>query len=173
VEPEVLMDGAHSLARAEEVTTAVLERVFAALELQRVKLDAMLLKPNMVVPGRSAADQATVQAVAAATVRTLQRCVPESVPGVVFLSGGQSPVRATEHLNAMNQMARSLPWTLSFSFGRALQDCALKAWADDPALVPAAQLALLHRCRCNGAAAMGVYHERMEAAPGEVGAMSL
>jgi fructose-bisphosphate aldolase class I len=173
VEPEVLMDGAHSLIRAQEVTEAALERVFAALERQGVELDAMLLKPNMVVSGRDSPEQASVEVVAAATLLTLQRCVPASVAGVVFLSGGQEAVRATMHLNAINQSADRMPWRLTFSFGRALQDCALQTWGGNPALVPAAQAALQLRCRCNGAAAMGVYHSRMEAVEAEPDALSL
>jgi fructose-bisphosphate aldolase, class I len=159
VEPEVLMVGAHSLARAEAVTAAVLSRVFAELRRQRVLLEGMLLKPNMVVPGKQAA-RAPVAEVAAATLRLLRRQVPSAVPGVVFLSGGQGEREATEHLNAIN--AARQPWALSFSYGRALQDPAMRAWGGQPSGVTAGQEALLHRARCNGAAALGNYDPAME-----------
>lgn len=170
VEPEVLMTGAHSLARAEEVTGAVLERVFRALRLQRVLLEGMVLKPNMVVPGKDG-PPASVAEVAAATLRVLLREVPAAVPGIVFLSGGQDARAATEHLNAMNALRERLPWRVSFSFARALQDPALAAWLGRDENVGAAQAVLLHRAQCNSAAALGGYHESMEA--GESGEVSL
>ena len=162
VEPEVLMDGAHSLARAEEVTGRVLERVFAQLRAQRVALEGMLLKPNMVVPGQDSPERASVASVAAATVRVLRRSVPAAVPGVVFLSGGQRDREATLHLNAINAAASLLPWRVSFSFARALQDAALPAWNGSPAGVQAGQEALHRRARCNSAAALGQYDSSLE-----------
>jgi fructose-bisphosphate aldolase class I len=167
VEPEVLMEGAHSLLRTEEVTGAVLARVFAALRAQRVTLEGMLLKPNMVVPGKSSPERASVAAVATATLRVLKRQVPVAVPGVVFLSGGQDAHLATAHLNAMN--AARQPWQLTFSYGRALQDPALTAWGGRPSSVPAGQRALFHRARCNGAASLGNWDESLELVMPEVG----
>jgi fructose-bisphosphate aldolase class I len=162
VEPEVLMDGAHSLARAEAVTGDVLAQVFAALYRQRVSLEDMLLKPNMVVAGKDHPARASVAEVASATLRVLRRHVPAAVPGIVFLSGGQGEREATAHLNAMNLVAAAQPWRLSFSFGRALQDRALKTWGGSAANVGAAQQALYQRARCNGAAALGRYNASME-----------
>jgi fructose-bisphosphate aldolase class I len=162
VEPEVLMDGTHPLARSEAVTSRVLERVFHALYLQRVSVEGMLLKPNMVVPGTNCPEQASVAAVAAATLRVLRRYVPAAVPGIVFLSGGQDERTATEHLNAMNARPDSRPWPVSFSYGRALQDPALEAWGGRASGVQAGQQALVHRARCNSAAALGTYDEPME-----------
>ena len=164
VEPEVLMDGAHTLARCEEVTDRVLKRVFADLGAQRVLPEGMLLKPNMVVPGKQCATQASVEEVADATVRCLLRNVPAAVPGIVFLSGGQSDADATAHLNAMNARYAHLPWRLSFSYGRALQAPALRAWAGKADNVHAAQRAFYHRARCNGAATRGEYDSAMEKA---------
>jgi fructose-bisphosphate aldolase class I len=169
VEPEVLMDGAHSLARAEEVTGEVLERVFRALRHQRVLLEGMLLKPNMVVSGKDAAAQASVEEVATATLRVLLRQVPAAVPGVVFLSGGQGDRQATAHLSAMNARPAQLPWRLSFSYGRALQDPALAAWGGEASGVQAGQEALRHRARCNSAAALGRYDDAMEREAAEAG----
>jgi fructose-bisphosphate aldolase class I len=162
VEPEVLMDGSHTLARTEDVTGNVLACVFRALDTQRVCLEGMLLKPNMVVPGKDCPEQASVAAVAAATLRVLLRHAPAAVPGIVFLSGGQDERLATAHLNAMNARSESRPWRVSFSFGRALQDPALKAWGGRPEGVPAGQKALFHRARCNSAACLGNYDESME-----------
>ena len=162
VEPEVLMSGAHSLARAEAVTGEVLARVFAALRAQRVALEGMILKPNMVVPGKEASAHASLAAVAGATLRVLRRAVPAAVPGIVFLSGGQDARQATAHLNAINLDEEGRPWRVSFSFGRALQDPALAAWGGRPSGVRAGQEALHHRARCNSAAALGTYHEAME-----------
>jgi fructose-bisphosphate aldolase class I len=156
VEPEVLMDGDHGIERHEAVTQRALEIVFASLARMRVRLEAMLLKPNMVLSGTNCPQQATVNEAAEATLRSLRRTVPAAVPGVVFLSGGQSDVRATEHLNALNQL-RSAPWELSFSFGRALQSPALQRWAGDAARKADAQEQLLHRARCNSAARSGTY----------------
>jgi fructose-bisphosphate aldolase class I len=163
VEPEVLMDGAHSLGRCEEVTGEVLDHVFRALRLQRVVLEGMLLKPNMVVAGKDAPDRPAVAAVAAATLRVLSRFVPAAVAGVVFLSGGQGAREATAHLNAMNVVGAALPWRLSFSYARALQAPALAAWAGRASGVPAGQQALYHRARCNSAAALGTYSDVIEA----------
>ena len=162
VEPEVLMDGAHSLERCFEVTEATLDRVFTALRAQRVVLEQMLLKPNMVLPGASSPRQASVREVAEATVRCLRRTVPAAVPGIVFLSGGQDPQAATAHLNAMNAMPATHPWPLSFSFARALQAPALEAWRGEPGNVPAGQRAFYHRARCNSAAREGRYTPEME-----------
>ncbi len=156
VEPEVLMDGSNTIARCEEVTTAVLAAVFAALRQHRVLLEGLLLKPNMVIAGKRCPVQNPVEEVASATVRTLLRTVPAAVPGIVFLSGGQEPEQATAHLNAMNKMG-PFPWQLSFSFGRALQDPTLKAWAGDPAHVSEAQSLFLKRARLNSAARLGRY----------------
>jgi fructose-bisphosphate aldolase, class I len=164
VEPEVLMDGDHDLDRCFEVTEATLRTVFHALPEQGVVLEGMLLKPNMVVSGKSCPRQAGVGEVAAATVGCLRRAVPAAVPGVVFLSGGQSEERATAHLNAMNAPGVSSPWALSFSYGRALQDSALRAWRGDPARVAAGQQAFLHRARMNGAARHGRYTPDLERA---------
>ncbi len=129
VEPEVLMDGAHDIDRCAEVTEYTLNSVFHELHLQGVALEGMILKPNMVIAGKKSAKQAKVDEVAARTVLSLKRCVPSAVPGVMFLSGGQSEADATAHLNAMNAQFRPLPWKLSYSYGRALQDSALKTWA--------------------------------------------
>jgi fructose-bisphosphate aldolase class I len=161
VEPEVLMDGSHSIERHHEVTEQVQRQVFAALADHRVRLEAMLLKPNMVLSGKDCPQQAGIKEVAEATLRCLRRTVPAAVPGIVFLSGGQSAVRATEHLNALNVLDDA-PWKLSFSYGRALQEPALQAWAGQPARVPAAQQALLHRARCNSIARFGQYTDRIE-----------
>lgn len=162
VEPEVLMDGEHPLERHYEVTEAVLRALFHELFAHRVHQEGVLLKVNMVLSGTQCPEQADVAHVAQATWRCMQRTVPTAVPGIVFLSGGQSDVRATEHLDALNRIGRA-PWQLSFSFGRALQAPALKAWAGKPGNVPAAQAALLQRARCNSAARFGQYSAAMEA----------
>jgi len=162
VEPEVLMDGPHTIERCEEVTARTLEATFHELFLQGVSLEGMLLKPNMVLSGTECPVQASVQQVAEATVRCFQRHVPAAVPGVVFLSGGQSDELATAHLNAMNAMGLELPWQLSFSYGRALQAPALKAWGGASANVKLAQKAYYHRAKCNGAARNGKYSAAME-----------
>jgi len=164
VEPEVLMDGGHDIDRCAEVTEATLAEVYSQLRIQGVRLEASLLKPNMVLSGTDCATQAGVDEVARRTVEVLKRSVPAAVPGIVFLSGGQSDVLATEHLNAMNALGETLPWKLSFSYGRALQAAALKAWAGKPGNVGAAQQAFLHRALANGAAARGAWSMEMEAA---------
>lgn len=163
VEPEVLMDGGHSLARCAEVTEAALRIVFDRLIDYRVTLEGMLLKPNMVISGVSASPRADVNEVAEATVRTLRRVVPAAVPGIVFLSGGQGPEEATAHLNAMNAMGGH-PWELSFSYGRALQEPPLKAWGGQAANVPLAQKRYYQRARLNGLARSGQYTPDMETA---------
>lgn len=161
VEPEVLMDGSHTLERCEEVTAAALTAVFHALTAHRVQFESMLLKPNMVISGKDCPCQAGSREVAEATLCCLKRFVPAAVPGMVFLSGGQSDVDATKNLDAMNRLGGA-PWELSFSFGRALQAPALKAWAGKAENATAAQQALLHRARCNQAARFGRYDEMLE-----------
>ncbi|MGH9038629.1 MAG: class I fructose-bisphosphate aldolase [Acidimicrobiia bacterium] len=163
VEPEVLMDGDHGIDACYTTTRAAQRAVFAALATHKVLLEAMVLKPNMVLPGNKSSETASVEDVAAATVRCLSQTVPGAVPGVAFLSGGQSPELSTAHLNAMNALG-SAPWTLTFSFGRGLQDPALKAWGGKPANAEAAQLALAHRLTLTGAACRGEYTEAMETA---------
>jgi len=164
VEPEVLMDGCHTLQRCGEVTHAVLRAVFEALDAQRVILETIILKPNMVLSGLDCSEQDTVDAVAEATLACLQRTVPAAVAGVAFLSGGQSPELASARLNAMHKHKSSdrSPWPLVFSYGRALQQPALQIWRGEEANVAAAQRALLHRARCNGAAIHGAYETSME-----------
>jgi fructose-bisphosphate aldolase class I len=163
VEPEVLMDGDHPIERCEQASRDTLAAVFAALRRHRVRFDGMLLKPNMVLSGSDCPTQAGVEEVAAATLAVLRDTVPASVPGIVFLSGGQSDEAATAHLNAMNRLGGA-PWQLSFSYGRALQAPALKAWKGEAANAPAAQRAFLHRARLNGAARSGSWTEAMETA---------
>ena len=162
VEPEILMNGKHTIERCAEVTEATLHEVYHQLHIQRVELEGTLLKPNMVVPGDECAVQATAEEVATATVQVLSRTVPAAVPGIVFLSGGLSEIKATEHLNAMNSMGTH-PWELSFSFGRALQASALKAWDGQSDRADAARQAYAHRARCNGLARSGEYSEAVEA----------
>jgi fructose-bisphosphate aldolase class I len=163
VEPEVLMDGDHPLERCSEVTEEVLRTVFNQLYTQRVMLEGMILKPNMVLPGSTCPKQETVDEVADATVRCLLRAVPAAVPGIAFLSGGQSAELASAHLNAMNVRFKSrMPWALAFSFARAIQQPALEIWRGEDAHVLAAQQALLHRARCNRAARRGEYSGAME-----------
>jgi len=162
VEPEVLIDGDHTIERCEEVEEATLKCVFSELLEHRVAFEGMLLKPSMVLSGKECPKQASVEEVARATMRCLRRVVPAAVPGIVFLSGGQSAERATEHLNAMNAMGGH-PWEVSFSYARALQDPALKAWKGEAANVPAAQKIFYHRAKCNGAARYGKYTKQMEA----------
>ena len=162
VEPEVLMDGAHGIERCEVVTSAVLEAVFAELDAHRVLFEGMLLKPNMVIAGKKCPRQASVQEVAEATIRCMKRYVPAAVPGIVFLSGGQSAEDATDNLNAMNAMGAQ-PWQVSFSYGRALQAPVLAAWKGVEANAAAAQKALQKRCRLNGLARDGAYARSMEA----------
>jgi fructose-bisphosphate aldolase class I len=165
VEPEVLMDGDHTIERSSEVTSAVLDALYEALFLQRVRLDGTLLKPNMVMSGYSCPRQASVEEVAEATVRCFRSTVPAAVPGIVFLSGGQSDDLATAHLNAMNKLGPH-PWQLSFSYGRALQAPALKAWKGEPANVDAGREAFFHRAKLNSAARSGSYTPDMEKAAG-------
>jgi fructose-bisphosphate aldolase class I len=161
VEPEVLMDGGHSIERCAEVTEAVLNEVFNALHRHGVLLEHLLLKPNMVVAGSEQARRAPVAEVAAQTLRVLRRCVPPAVPGIFFLSGGQTPAEATAHLDAINRLVPQ-PWTLSFSYGRALQDPVLRAWKGQATQVGSAQAALLERARLNSAARNGRYDASME-----------
>jgi fructose-bisphosphate aldolase class I len=161
VEPEVLIDGDHSLARCAEVTETVLHEVFHALHLHRVALEFMLLKPSMVVPGKDHERQATPAEVAVQTIRVLRRAVPAAVPSINFLSGGQTPVEATANLDAINRTGAQ-PWLLSFSYGRALQEPALQAWNGLAANARRSQEALLQRARLNGAACAGRYGATME-----------
>src|SRR5918912_437372 len=161
VEPEVLMDGDHTIERSFEVTSRVQHAVFTELRDQRVVPEEMLLKPNMVLSGYSASEQASHEEVANATIRCLRRHVPAAVPGIVFLSGGQTDEDATANLNAMNAHGPH-PWELSFSYGRALQAPALKAWGGKPENVEAAQRAYYHRAKMNSAARTGMYAPEME-----------
>jgi len=163
VEPEVLMDGEHTLGRCNEVTEEVLRTVFNQLYTQRVMLEGMILKPNMVLPGLACPKQETVDEVADATVRCLLRSVPAAIPGIAFLSGGQTSELASARLNAMNFRFKSrLPWALSFSFARAIQQPALEIWHGDEKNVFAAQKALYHRASCNRAARRGEYTTAIE-----------
>ncbi len=163
VEPEVLMDGAHTIERCYEATDRTLRAVFRCLNEQRVPLEEILLKPNMVLSGQKCPKQASVREVAEQTLRCFRNTVPAAVPGIVFLSGGQSDQLATAHLNEMNRLGGG-PWQLSFSYGRALQAPTLKAWGGKPQNAAAGQKALLHRARCNGAARGGSYTDAMEKA---------
>jgi fructose-bisphosphate aldolase, class I len=163
VEPEVLMDGEHSLERSFEVTEEVLRTVFNHLCAQRVLVEGMILKPNMVLPGLTSPKQEAVDDVAVATVKCLMRAVPAAVPGIAFLSGGQPGDLASARLNAMNVRFKSrLPWPLSFSFARAIQQPALEIWRGEESHVLAAQQALYHRASCNRAARRGEYNAAME-----------
>lgn len=161
VEPEVLMEGKHSLDRHSHVTETVIKTVFDELFEQRVQTEAMLLKPNMTLPGTQYRDEVGIPKVAEETLRCMMRSVPATVPGIVFLSGGQNDVLATEHLNAICRLDRA-PWQLSFSFGRALQDAALKTWRGSASAIHSAQQALFHRAQCNSGARTGRYSEQME-----------
>ncbi|HEY7560309.1 MAG TPA: class I fructose-bisphosphate aldolase [Candidatus Binatia bacterium] len=163
VEPEVLLDGNHTIERCEEVTESTLRITFSTLMRHRVHLEGMILKPSMVVSGKENSRQAGVEEVAERTIRCLKRTVPAAVPGIAFLSGGQSAVSATEHLNAMNRLG-SHPWQVSFSYARALQDPAIKAWKGEAANVATAQKIFYHRAKMNGAARSGSYSKEMEAA---------
>mgnify|MGYP005811550567 CR=1 FL=1 len=163
VEPEVLMDGGHSIGRCYEVTEAVLKTVFAELYEARIFLEGMILKPNMVVPGKKAPKQASPDEVAAETLRLFKNCVPLAVPGIAFLSGGQSDVEATANLDALNRLG-PLPWAVTFSYGRALQAAPQKAWSGKAANVAAAQAAFDHRARMNGLASLGQWSEQLEKA---------
>ena len=162
VEPEVLIDGDHSLARCAEVTEAVQKEIFHALHRHHVVLEHIVLKPNMILPGKDHPRRAGAEEIAVATVRVLRRCVPAAVPSINFLSGGLSPEEATANLNAMNASFPHEPWLLSFSYGRALQQPVLEAWQGKADNVAAAQRALLKRARLNGAAQRGEYHSDME-----------
>ena len=161
VEPEVLMDGTHTLQRCAEVTVDTLHAVYQQLGRHRVVLEASLLKPNMVLPGTDSTEQAADGEIAEATITALRQVLPAAVPGAVFLSGGQSDEQATARLDAMNRLAAQ-PWELSFSFGRALQAPVLRAWAGDDTNRERAQAALLHRAELNGAARRGSYRPEME-----------
>lgn len=162
VEPEVLMDGAHYLDTCYEATEAILKETFHQLDQQRVVLEQMILKPNMVISGKTCPNQANVEQVAGATVYCLRRTVPAAVPGIAFLSGGQSSELAAAHLNAMHvEYGAQLPWRLTFSYSRAIQQPALEAWKGDAANVPEAQQLLLHWAKCNSAASKGEYTAEM------------
>jgi fructose-bisphosphate aldolase class I len=163
VEPEVLLDGSHTVERCQEVSEETLKVTFSQLVEQRVHLEGMILKPSMVVSGKENPKQAGVEEVAERTIRCLKRTVPAAVPGIAFLSGGQSAERATEHLNAMNAIGPH-PWQVSFSYARALQDPVLKAWKGEAANIPGAQKIFYHRAKCNSAARSGKYTKQMEAA---------
>lgn len=163
VEPEVLMDGDHDIDRCEQVTELALRCVFEQLAAHRVALEGSLLKPNMVISGKDSPTQADVEEVAERTVRCMRRAVPAAVPGIVFLSGGQSAELATAHLNAMNNLGPQ-PWEIGFSYARALQEPALKAWGGLPANVSTAQKVFYHRAQMNGAARRGEYSKQMEMA---------
>jgi len=163
VEPEVLMDGDHTIDRCEEVTEWALNAVYEALYINRITLEESVLKPSMVISGKDCPKQAGVEEVAERTVRILKRCVPAAVAGIAFLSGGQSDEVATAHLNAMNKMyAGELPWNLTFSYGRALQHPSLTTWKGAAANVAAAQAALMHRAHMNGLATRGQYKRELE-----------
>jgi len=161
VEPEVLMDGGHDIDTCYEVTEFVLKETFQELYYQKVALEGMVLKPNMVIPGKKSAKRASVAEVAEKTVKVLKACVPGAVPGIAFLSGGQSDEEATAHLDAMNKLG-DLPWNLTFSYGRALQAAPQKAWSGKPENVAAAQRAFSHRAAMNGLAALGQWKQDLE-----------
>src|SRR6202045_163517 len=161
VEPEVLMDGGHDIDRCVEVTTWVLKETFQALFFNRVALEGMVLKPNMIVPGKKSGKRASVEEVAEKTLRVLKECVPAAVPGIAFLSGGQSDEDATAHLDAMNKMG-GLPWKLTFSYGRALQAAPQKAWSGKAENVAAGQQAFAHRARMNSLASKGEWNAGLE-----------
>ncbi|MBR0850070.1 fructose-bisphosphate aldolase class I [Bradyrhizobium diazoefficiens] len=161
VEPEVLMDGDHDVDRCYDVTQRVLNKTFQELRVQRVALEGMVLKPNMAISGKTCAKQASVEEVAEKTIRLLKACVPAAVPGIAFLSGGQSDEEATAHLNAMHKLG-ALPWGLTFSYGRALQAAPQKAWSGKAENVAAGQRAFSHRARMNGLAAKGEWQSSLE-----------
>jgi fructose-bisphosphate aldolase, class I len=161
VEPEVLMDGDHDIDRCYEVTEFVLKETFQQLYYQRVALEGMVLKPNMAVPGKKSSKKASVEMVAEKTIKLLKACVPATVPGIAFLSGGQSDEDATAHLDAMNKLG-PLPWRLTFSYGRALQAAPQKAWSGKNENVSAAQRAFIHRAHMNGLAALGQWKADFE-----------
>jgi fructose-bisphosphate aldolase class I len=161
VEPEVLMDGAHDMDRCYQVSEFVLKETFEQLYEQRIALEGMVLKPNMVVPGKKSGQRASIEEVAERTLKLLKNCVPPAVPGIAFLSGGQSDEEATAHLDAMNRLGE-LPWHLTFSYGRALQAAPQKAWSGKSENVAAAQRAFIHRARMNGLAALGQWKADLE-----------
>ncbi len=161
VEPEVLMDGDHDIDRCQMITEWVLKETFQELYYQKVALEGIVLKPNMAVPGKKSAKKASVQEVAEKTVRMLKNCVPGAVPGIAFLSGGQSDEDATAHLDAMNKIG-NMPWKLTFSYGRALQAAPQKAWSGKSENVAAAQRALTHRAMMNGLASLGQWKQDLE-----------
>ncbi len=161
VEPEVLMDGDHDIDRCYDVTQRVLNKTFQELRIQRVELEGMVLKPNMAISGKKCAKQASVQEVAEKTVRLLKACVPAAVPGIAFLSGGQSDEEATAHLDAMNKIG-NLPWKLTFSYGRALQAAPQKAWSGKAENIAAGQRAFTHRARMNALASKGEWETGLE-----------
>jgi fructose-bisphosphate aldolase class I len=161
VEPEVLMDGDHDIDRCQEATMRVLNKTFQELRIQRVALEGMILKPNMVLPGKKSKQQASVEEVAERTIRLLKACVPAAVPGIAFLSGGQSDEDATAHLDAMNKIG-GLPWRLTFSYGRALQAAPQKAWSGKAENVSAGQRAFIHRARMNSLATRGEWKADLE-----------
>ena len=163
VEPEVLMDGDHDIETCQAVTDATLRRVFVELHQHLVSLEGILLKPNMILPGSESGQEVSAETVALYTLETFYATVPAAVPGIVFLSGGQSPEEATERLNAMNEMGPH-PWALSFSYGRALQEPSLAAWAGEEENVDAAQEAFQHRAHMNSLAAVGQYDADVEPA---------
>jgi fructose-bisphosphate aldolase, class I len=162
VEPEVLIDGDHSIKRCYDATEWMLNRTFGELYEHRVELSGILLKPNMVISGKEAPQQSSIEEVARATVECLLRTVPAVVPGIVFLSGGQTDLQATAHLNAMNSIYEGLPWELSFSYARALQGQPMEIWGGDESKIQAAQKAFHHRAKMNSAARSGDYSEEME-----------
>ena len=164
VEPEVLMDADNTIERCYDVTEKTLSTLFTTLKDQDISIAHTILKTNMVISGKQCSTQASVEEVAKSTVRCLLKNVPSELAGIVFLSGGQSAELATAHLNAMNQNNKDLPWPLSFSYGRALQEPCLKAWGGESTNIEAAQKALLHREKCNGLACKGEYDEKMEEA---------
>jgi fructose-bisphosphate aldolase class I len=161
VEPEVLMDGDHDIVRCEAITEWLLKETFEELYYNKVALEGIVLKPNMVVPGKGSKTRATVEDVAARTIKVLKNCVPGAVPGIAFLSGGQSDGEATAHLDAMNRSG-NLPWTVTFSYGRALQHASQKTWAGKSENVAAAQRAFSHRAKMNGLAAQGQWQADLE-----------
>ena len=163
VEPEVLMDGSHTIERCDEVTRFVLQTVFEELFLARVPLEGIVLKPNMVVSGKLCPTQATIAQVAERTIACLKATVPSAVPGIAYMSGGQSDEQATAHLDAMNRLG-GFPWKMTFSYGRALQAAPQKAWSGQTANVPSAQKAFAHRARMNGLASLGQWEGALEKA---------
>ena len=162
VEPEVLIDGTHSIDTCHKVNEKVLKEVFDALKREKVVLECAILKPSMVISGKEANNRAGVDEVARKTVKCLKATVPSEIPSINFLSGGQTPQEATAHLNRMHTLGETLPWYVSFSYARALQDPALKAWQGKDENIPKAQRAFIKRARLNSLATMGKYKEEME-----------